>query len=265
MECPICLEIGGTECAPCGFADAALFHSHCLEAHYNGGGLMCPHCNVKVPSLGLARLRCILDEWLDTPGLWRRTPLFVPLQRGLMRETIEEDALRKVIEHAVSAMLLSCAKRNEENIIFASRCGDTKRLFVMFHCTNPTANDDSSGFDYQQQHSNNNNNNELEKSSGSNTSSGNCTSSSSSSKKQYNHRNHNNNNNNSLRPHHEHQTNNKNNRKRKKGNDDEITEVVLQRSVISSFESDSIMALTSCDDGYILSASRKRIVKKKKT
>lgn len=264
MECPICLEIGGTECAPCGFADAALFHSHCLEAHYNGGGLMCPHCNVKVPSLGLARLRCILDEWLDTPGLWRRTPLFVPLQRGLMRETIEEDALRKVIEHAVSAMLLSCAKRNEENIIFASRCGDTKRLFVMFHCTNPTANDDSSGFDYQQQHSNNNNNNELEKSSGSNTSSGNCTSSSSS-KKQYNHRNHNNNNNNSLRPHHEHQTNNKNNRKRKKGNDDEITEVVLQRSVISSFESDSIMALTSCDDGYILSASRKRIVKKKKT
>lgn len=300
MECPICLEFGGTECAPCGFVDSALFHYNCLEEHYNRGGMLCPHCNMGVPFIVLDRLRRILDEWLDTPGLWHKSPLFIPLQRGLMRGKNEEDALRKAVEHVVSAMLLSCAKRNEENIIFASRCGATKNSLVMFHCTKSAASSKSDCC--------------------STTAATTVEESSSNDNRLFYHKNHRSGSDphhnticldttaNTTNPHFDdnedakktpscyhpsnntnlkndinqantsifvsHQTNdhhhtaavnipNNNKTFQKKRKSDEITKVVLQRSAVSSFDSDSMMALTSCDDGYILSASRKRIVKKK--
>jgi hypothetical protein len=129
--CPICLECGGTERPPCGF-DALLFHERCLVVHGDGGATQCPHCNANAPSVGLKRMRRVLDAWLQTPGLWRRLPLFIPLQRGLMRDHCEEYALRKAVGHAVGAMLHACTQRNEEGIVYASRRTHTKHFIVMF-------------------------------------------------------------------------------------------------------------------------------------
>ena len=131
-RCPICLESGGTERAPCGF-DAPMFHAHCLEAHGDAGATQCPHCNASAPSVGLRRVRRLLDGWLKTGGLWRRSPLFVPLQRGLMRGQGETHALREVVGHAVGSMLTACAARKEETIVYAARRTHTKQYFVMYH------------------------------------------------------------------------------------------------------------------------------------
>ena len=131
-RCPICLECGGTEPAPCGF-DSLLFHAHCLEMHGDGGATRCPHCNASAPSVGLKRLRRVLDAWLRTPGLWRRSQLFVPVQRGLMRGRCERHALLGAVGHVVAAMLHARAQCSEEGIVYAVRRTLTTHCFVMSH------------------------------------------------------------------------------------------------------------------------------------
>ena len=127
-HCPICLEAGGTEPAPCGHPiDPAsdLFHAHCLDKCSDAGCTRCPHCNVSAPAMGVRRVRRLVDEWLDTPGVWRRGSIFVSLQQGLMRGDCEETAARDAVGHIVEAM-----QRKNSKVIFIMEKRSTRK-FVM--------------------------------------------------------------------------------------------------------------------------------------
>lgn len=108
-RCGICLETGGREPAPCGWA-GPYFHAECLQRYGDAGMTRCPHCNASAPELGLQRMRRMLDEWLRAPGLWRRAPFFIPLQRGGFLWTDEHETLGKAVRHAVESLLL-CVQR----------------------------------------------------------------------------------------------------------------------------------------------------------
>ncbi len=122
--CPICLEAGGTERAPCG-CDLIMFHPACLDKHSESGCTRCPHCNVSTPAVGLRRVRRMIDAWLDTPGLWRQKEVFVRLQQGLMRGECEEQTTCDAVGHVVDAM-----QKKNSKVIFVAEKRSTRRFMM---------------------------------------------------------------------------------------------------------------------------------------
>ena len=129
--CPICLETGGTEPAPCGH-DSVLFHAHCLDRLSDSGCTRCPHCNVSAPAVGLRRVRRMLDEWLNRPGRWRQRAVFVTMQQGLMRGPCEEKTTCDAVGHVVDAM-----QKKNSKVIFVVEKRSTRK-FVMSNDSDTT-------------------------------------------------------------------------------------------------------------------------------
>jgi hypothetical protein len=131
--CPICLETGGTEHAPCGYeSDLIMFHAHCLDKVSDAGCTRCPHCNVSTPAVGLRRVRRVVDAWLNTPGLWRQREVFVTLQQGLMRGECEEKTTCEAVGHVVDAM-----QKKNSKVIFVVEKRSTRK-FVMSGASDTT-------------------------------------------------------------------------------------------------------------------------------
>jgi hypothetical protein len=97
MICGICLseEEAATAPAPCGFPHAR-FHEACLAEWARLHTNRCPHCN---GTDAVGTLRRVLSGWLASTeaDTWKRGPVFVRVQGGMLRGAEETRVVRALL------------------------------------------------------------------------------------------------------------------------------------------------------------------------